>query len=156
MGTESFFENNDKQYSDILAVEIAELQADIELPELPEEKLTLSILEKYQEMGKPYEFPFDVYDDMIGNFYVPILFPLVENGESTELEYEPPTTKVLNDTLQGSMYVERNFISLMIPKYIIMQFKKIIPKGTKFLVGFIGGSSSIENISIIGLYGHEL
>lgn len=149
-------ENTDKQYSDELAIEVAELQSDITLPELPSEKLSLKVLEAYAKSGKTYDFPFDVYTDMIGNFYIPMLFPLVENGESTELEYDAPSAQILNNTVQGSGYVERNFISLMIPKYIVMQFKDKIPKGTKFLVGFIGGNTDINNISIIGLYGHEL
>lgn len=144
------------EYSDNIAIEIAELQEDITLPELPKEKLSLKVLEEYDESGKSYDLPHDTYEDMIGNFYIPILFPLVENGESTEIEYDAPSTQVLNRSVQGSSYVERNFISLMIPKYIVMQFRDVIPKGTKFLVGFIGGSTSIENISIIGLYGHEL
>ena len=97
------------------------------------------------------------YENMIGNFYIPILFPLVENGESTELEFEAPSTgNILNGSLASKPYVERNYISLAIPKYIVMNFEKLIPKGTKFLVAFIGGNKSIENISIVGLYGHEL
>jgi hypothetical protein len=44
----------------------------------------------------------------------------------------------------------------MIPKYIVMNFTGTIPKGTKFLVAFIGGSSSVDNMSIVGLYGHDL
>lgn len=149
-------ENVDKQYSDELSIEVAELQSDIKLPELPKEKLSLKVLQEYDAMGKTYDFPFDLYEDMIGNFYIPMLFPLVENGESTELEYDAPQGEVLNGTVQGSGYVERNFVSLMIPKYIVMQFKEKIPKGTKFLVGFVGGNTDINNISIIGLSGHEL
>lgn len=152
----SCLDNTNNEYSDNLAIEIAELQEEIILPELPKEKLSLKVLKKYDKEGKNYDMPFDTYEDMIGNFYIPILFPLVENGESTEIEYEAPPIQVLNGTVQGSNYVERNFISLMIPKYIIMQFRDKIPKGTKFLVAFIGGSNSIDNISIIGLYGHEL
>ena len=152
----SCLDNKNDEYSDNLVIEIAELQEDILLPELPKEKLTLSVLQKYEELGKTYDFPHDTYEDMIGNFYIPILFPLVENGESTEIEYEAPSAQILNGSVQGSSYVERNFVSLMIPKYIVMQFIDVIPKGTKFLVGFVGGSTSIENLSIIGLYGHEL
>lgn len=152
----SCLDNTNNEYSDNLAIEIAELQEEIILPELPKEKLSLKVLKEYDKEGKNYDMPFDTYEDMIGNFYIPILFPLVENGESTEIEYEAPPIQVLNGTVQGSNYVERNFISLMIPKYIIMQFRDKIPKGTKFLVAFIGGSNSIDNISIIGLYGHEL
>jgi len=146
-----------EEYSDDLIIELAILQNRIELPELPEEELTLATLEKYAEEGKVYNLMQNCYEDMIGNFYIPVLFPLVKNGESTELEFDSPKeNKILNKSLKGVKYVERNFISLMIPKYIVMNFKKEIPAGTKFLVGFIGGSTSIDNINIIGLYGHEL
>lgn len=146
-----------EEYSDDLIIELAILQQAIELPELPEEKLTLETLKRYEKMGKPFNLMQECYEDMIGNFYIPILFPLVENGESTELVFDAPkSNNILNKSLNGVPYVERNFVSLMIPKYIVMNFKKEIPAGTKFLVAFIGGSNSIDNINIIGLYGHEL
>lgn len=140
-------------YSKYLAVEIAELQQDIELPEISEDPLTLETLEKYKKSGKEYKLRETEYTNMLGNFYIPILFPLVENRESTELEYEAPkTTNIVNNALMGNKYVERNFVSLMIPKYIVMNFDKVIPKGTKFLVGFVGGNSDIYNINIIGIH----
>ena len=149
-----------ESYSGSLSIELAILQKDIELPELPDpelDPLTLETLERYKEEGKIYKLMENEYEDMIGLFYIPILFPLIENGESIELEFEAPSTgNIINGSLSSSNYIERNHISLMIPKYIIMNFKKIIPAGTKFLVAFIGGSSSINNISIIGLYGHSL
>lgn len=152
--------NQTRDYGEILAIEVAELQQEIELPELPDkefEPLTLETLERFAEEGKEYKLMEREYENMIGNFYIPILFPLVENGESTELEFEAPSTgNILNGSLASKPYVERNYLSLAIPKYIVMNFEKVIPKGTKFLVAFIGGNKSIENISIIGLYGHEL
>ena len=149
-----------EQYSDNLGIELAILQQDIELPELPDpeiDPLTLETLERYKEEGKEYKLMENEYEDVIGLFYIPILFPLIENGESVELEFDAPSTSnILNESLSSSKYIERNHISLMIPKYIVMNFKKVIPKGTRFLIGFIGGSMSINNISIIGLYGHTL
>lgn len=148
------------EYGDILAVEIAILQQKIKLPRLPDkdrEPLTLDTLKNFARTGRKYELMEQEYENMIGNFYIPIMFPLVENGESTELEFEAPeTNNILNGSLSSKPYVERNFVSLAIPKYIVMNFKKEIPKDTKFLVAFIGGNKSVENISIIGLYGHEL
>ena len=152
--------NSTQDYSDKFAIEIAELQEEIILPELPDkefEPLTLETLRKFEKEGREYKLMEREYENMIGNFYISIMFPLVENGDSTELEFEaPPTNNILNGSLATKPYVERNFISLAIPKYIVMNFEKKIPKGTKFLIGFVGGSRSIENISIIGLYGHEL
>lgn len=145
------------EYSDDIILEIAILQHKIELPELPDEDLTLDVLMRYAEEGKPYRLMQNCYEDMIGHFYIPVLFPLIQNGESTELVYDAPKeNKILNKSLRGVKYVERNYVSLMIPKYIVMNFKKEIPAGTKFIVGFIGGSTSIDNINIIGLYGKDL
>lgn len=149
--------NNNSSYVDDISIELAILQQDIELPELPTEPLTLDTLKKYQEEGKEYKLMENEYQNMIGNFYVPILFPLVENGESTELVFDAPkTNNILNDSLASSTYVERNYISLLIPKYIVMQFKEKIPKGTVFLVGLVGGGTDIEDINIIGLYGSSI
>jgi hypothetical protein len=153
----SYYDNASKQYGDEISIEVAILQADITLPELPKEKLTTAVLKEYSDAGKTYDFPWQVYDDVIGNFYIPILFPLVENGDSTELEFKAPETKtVLNKSIKTVPYVERNYISLMIPKYIAMEYVGTIPAGTKFLVAFIGGSTSINNMSIIGIYGQDL
>lgn len=143
--------------SEISSIELAILQQDIELPELPEEPLTLDTLEAYKEEGKEYKLMENEYTDMLGNFYVPILFPLIENGESTELEFDAPSTgNILNDSLASEGYIERNFISLVIPKYIVMNFKTVIPTGTKFLVSFTGDGTSLEDINIIGLDGHSI
>lgn len=154
----SFYDNTSKgNYSDILAVEIAILQQDIELPELPEEKLTLDVLRQYEEEGKEYLFAQDEYVNMVGNFYIPVLFPLVENGESTELLFDAPSTaNIISTNFATAAYTERNFIALTIPKYILLNFKKVVPAGTKFLVAFVGGSTKIININIIGLYGPQL
>ena len=49
-----------------------------------------------------------------------------------------------------------NFITLTIPKYLVMLFTEKIPAGTRFLVGFLGGSNSVSNIHIVGICGDEL
>jgi hypothetical protein len=153
MANNSYLENTTQKYSTELSIEVAELQQAITLPTITTETINKSFFDN----GGVLKTPDTEYDDMIGNFYIPILFPLVENGESTELEYKAPSTKnVVNKSIASSGYVERNFISLMIPKYIVMNFTGTIPKGTKFLVAFIGGSSSVDNMSIVGLYGHDL
>lgn len=145
------------QYSQKPDIEVAVLQQAIPLPELPEDPLTLATLEAYDEIGKEYLTAQDIYTNMVGNFYIPILFPLVEDGESTELMFDaPPTKNVLNNTLATKEYVERNFVSLMIPKNLVLNFRGEIPAGTKFIVAFIGGNTSIENMSIIGIHGQSL
>lgn len=163
----TYLDYTSKQYGDDISIEIGILQNDITLPELPTEKLSYRLLKQWydedveaglsEENQRTYALAEQEYEDVIGNFYIPILFPLIENGESTELEFDAPNTKsVLNNSITANKYVERNYISLMIPKYIVLQFTKTIPAGTKFLIGFIGGSTSIENMNVIGLYGKDL
>src|SRR5574344_316267 len=110
-----------------------------------------------EDAADVYKQPWSSYTNVVGNFYIQTLFPLVENGESTEMEHDAPTTKaVINGGIKSSKYVERNYVSLMIPRYIALNFLGIIPKGTKCLVAMIGGSASLNNLSIIGIYGASL
>ena len=145
------------EYSPYPSIEVAILQQDIELPEVSNEPLTLATLEAYEEAGEVYKLADQEFKNAIGNFYVPILFPLVENGESTELEFDAPEAhNVLNESIQPVNYVERNFIQLVIPKHLVMNFRDVIPSGTKFIIGFIGGNKSIENIVVLGVHGEDL
>lgn len=154
--------NTSEEYSDDLGLELAILQQDIELPEItdPEEfPLNYATLFAWNEEDpeRVYKLKEHEYKSMIGNFYLPVLFPLIENGESTELEFDAPNTgNILNSSLQAMPYIERNFVTLTIPKYLVMLFDKKIPAGTKFLAGFLGGSNSISNIHIIGICGDEI
>lgn len=175
-------------YSTNLNVELAILQEDVELPSITLEPLTSELLVKhhsntYDEAGHvikfadPYFMPYQVCTNVIGNFYITMLFPLVNNGDSTVIDYNAPNSNfVITDNLTGDQYYEQNFVSLIIPKYIAMNFykypdytnfvndgqyysgeyKQYIPKGTKFIAGFIGGSNTVSNISIIGIYGDSL
>lgn len=175
-------------YSNELSIEIAVLQEDVQLPSISLEPLTNELLKEHHsnitdEEGKiikyadPYFMPYQVCTNVIGNFFIPMMFPLVENGKSEEKEVEPPKTGgVTGEGVNAEKYITRNFISLIIPKYIAMNFykypdytnfpntgdyysgeyKQMIPKGTKFLCTFIGGSTNINNISIIGLVGDQI
>lgn len=145
--------NKESSYVDDISIELAILQQDIELPEITKEPLTLETLTKLDKQGKEYKLKEREYQNMIGNFYIPILFPLVENGESTELVFDAPKTgNILNESLVASTYVERNYVSLLIPKHLVMLFEDVIPKDTIFLIGLVGGGTDIEDINIIGVY----
>ena len=154
--------NTSEEYSDDLGIELAILQQDIELPEITDHEefpLNYATLFAWNESdpSKYYKLKEHEYKSMIGNFYIPVLFPLIENGESTELIFEAPSTgNILNESLQAAPYIERNFVTLTIPKYLVMLFKEKIPSGTKFLVGFLGGSNSISNIHIIGICAEDI
>lgn len=147
-----WYSNSTQQYGDDISIEVAILQQKVRLPKLPKEKLSIATLIQYEEEGRDYKLAIDAYDDVIGNFYIPILSPMVDNTSSTELEFDAPkNSSVLNKSIEGTGYVERNFINLIIPKYIVLQFRDIIPKGTKFLVGFVGGCIDLTNMGIIGI-----
>ena len=149
--------SSDDGYLNQLSIELAILQQDIILPEITEKPLTLSTLQELEETGDYYKTPDSEYSNVIGAFYIPVLFPLVDNSESTELEFTAPSAKnVKNTKFRTKSYVERKFVTLTIPKYMVLNFKDKIPSGTKFLVGFTGGDYSIEDINIIGLYGNSL
>ena len=149
-----YFKNVGEEYNSSLSIEMAVLQKDIKLPEITKEPLTLKTLEAFDLLGSKYILPHEVYTDVIGNFYIPILFPLVENGESNEEKFKAPNTKnILNkDGFSTAPYVQRNYIKLLIPKYIVLGFTDVISAGTKFVVAFTGGATNLSAIKVIGLY----
>lgn len=174
-------------YSTHLSLEVAVLQKDVSLPHICLDPLTYDFLKelhsnKYDENGRiikyahPYFMPYQVCTNVIGYFRVFMITPLVEDGEPTNLKCTTPKVKQINGGIKGKPYTEQNYIPLMIPKYIAMNFykypdytnfendgiyytgnyKQIIPKGTKFLCSFVGGSIDMNNISIIGICGESL
>lgn len=140
-----------------LVIEIGELIEPIPLPELPTEDLSLEVLEQYAAAGKKYNLMQNCYEDMVGKFYIPVLFPLVDKGDGPEIfVHDSPKTFNIIGNAVGEKYKEYNYISLIIPKYIVMQFRDVIPAGTRFLIGFSGEHKKISNLNVIGLYGADL
>lgn len=94
--------------------------------------------------------PLSDFTDLNGKFYLPILTPLLDN----DITYDKHTTKPNSDTLITSEYVSSNYITLVIPKYILLQFayETIIPAGTEFILTSIGGQMKIDYYRIIGVY----
>lgn len=181
-------ESAQKMYSSELSIEVAELTKAVKLPSITLEPLTIELFHKYHsniydeygniiQYATPYRMPYQVCTNVIGCFYVNMMFPLVENGEPTIVDKDAPnTSNVLNKSVTAEKYSEQNYIELVIPKYIAMNFYRFpdytnfendgmyltgdyvqeIPKGTKFLCAFIGGSTNMNNISIIGILGDDL
>lgn len=146
--------NNDSDYYEELVIELGWLQEEIKLPELPKEPLTLETLQQYALEGKPYNLIQDCYTDMVGKFYIPVLFPLVDKADGVvEYEYNHPRYDKSNNTIKPVRYISTNYVELIIPKYIVMQFRDVIPKDTIFLIGFSGEHKKISNLNIIGIYG---
>ena len=151
----SFFDEIGYNYSEALSFEIAELQRTIYLPLLPMEKLSIKVLQAYENLGRSYWTKDDVYTSVIGNFYIPMLFPMVENtAESIELIHKNPNTRNIssnNSAFGTERYITKSFVELVIPRHIVMQFSNIIPRGTKFCIGFIGGNTNTNSIKILSV-----
>lgn len=150
----SFYDKVSYSYTDALSIELAELQRTIYLPLLPMERLSHSVLAAYEEEKVPYWSKDEVYTSVLGNFYVPMLFPMVENPEeSTDMIHPAPENSMLlqDGGYETSEYTTRTYIELVIPKYIVMNFNDTIPKGTMFVVGFVGGSNTIDSMRIMSV-----
>lgn len=137
-------------------IELAILIEDILLPELP----PFPTMQEIHSGEVYYPRTIELYEDMIGKFSVPILFPLGNNtGDPEEQDmFSEPRNIISDSNLMTNPYQKSNYIELTIPKYIIMNFIDIIPKNTKFIICFIGESLDIEDIKIIGVserYGGE-
>lgn len=174
-------------YSTHLSLEIAVLQQDVKLPSISLDPITYDILKQqhsntYDDKGKivkyatPYTMPYQVCTNVIGYFRIFMITPLVENGDPTKLKCNTPKVQQINRGINGKSYTEQNYIPLMIPKFLALNFYKypdytnftndgiyytgeyqqVIPKGTKFLCSFVGGSIDMNNISIIGICGESL
>lgn len=131
------------------SVERVKLAEDIILPKLPVEPLTLEYLEN---MGE-YKLAINEYQDTMGKFYLPIMTPLVDKAETNDkLTVAPSTRQHRGSNLRTQSYNTTNFISLVIPKYILLNFKDKVPKGTEFIIASIGSSLDIDDMRIIGIY----
>lgn len=133
----------------ISSVEKATLAEDIVLPSITKAPLTLSFLEG----GGSYKTAETEYKDTKGKFFISIMTPLVDQTNASTVSKASPTTRGQSGSkLNASKYSSSNYVTLTIPKYILLNFTGTVPKGTEFLVASINGSSSISNMRIIGIY----
>lgn len=85
-------------------------------------------------------------------FYIPVLMPLIgsSGGHTTKL---PSNRNILNKDRPHVSSTAYSSGSVVIPLRIERLgswYKNYVPKGTKFIVVFIGGD--IDNIAILGRY----
>ena len=148
-----FFNGISNYFSDSLSIEKAVLQRPVILPATSEEYLDYRTLNAYAEIGQQFLRPDDIYSDVKANFYMPLIFPMVENGESTIMIHDAPNIENVSSIgeMSTSEYKEANYIPLIIPKYIVMNFKDEIPAQTEFIVNFTGGTLNYGNIHIMGV-----
>lgn len=132
----------------IPSIERVKLAEDIKLPVLPKYELT----EDNLKLG-PYDLIHQLYTDMEGKFYIPIMTPLLKNdGVSQIKKSKAPSTVGHKGNLKTSSYDSSNIVKLVIPKYILLNFIGKVPKGTEFIAASVGGSVSLDDMRIIGIY----
>ena len=94
----------------------------------------------------------DDYKNTKAKFYINILTPLVDKSKvNSTSKPAPATSKFNNNNLNPSDYEQVNYIILTIPRYILMQFKDVVPAGTEFIINCIG-EFKIIHFRIIGIY----
>lgn len=97
----------------------------------------------YEQVDK-YEFPVQKHP-----FYIKALVPLeTEVGRTINVQRNNIVNKDLTWLATQTMKSEIT-LDLYIPRYLMLDYPdKYIPRGTKFLVGFVGGN--INNCQLIG------
>ena len=133
---------------EISTIERVVLAEDIILPEVTKHSVSIDWLN-----NNNYISPFNVYKDTLGKFFLPIMTPMVDKNFTREVVKTSPNTRThKGSSLKTSSYTSSNYISLYIPKYILLNFIDKVPKGTEFIVASIGGSVEIEDMRIVGIY----
>lgn len=149
-GNSNFYDSIDMKY-----IEVGILMEDIPLPKLPTLKELIKIVKGKDDISITLSSaPFraeELYTDMIGKFSIPILFPAETEIKDKKMLAPSVMNLKNNANMVTSNYISSNYIELNIPKYILLNFKGLVPKGTRFLLCFIGGSIGIEDIRVIGV-----
>lgn len=131
-------------------LEVAILLEDINLPSLP----PFPSKSEIKSGSVYYPRTLELYGNIKGKFSIPILNPLSDTDSVSESNAGTESKRnIVNSScnIEVSAYKESNYLTLTIPRYIALNFLDKIPKGTKFLVGFIGGSSEADDIKIVGV-----
>jgi hypothetical protein len=147
--------------SDSLSTEIMVLQKPVILPYINEEHSCSQLMRAYEEAECEYRTADEWYSDVLANFYPLMLAPMVKDGDSTMLIHNAPDVShilSIGGEFETTEYTEQNYLELIIPKNIVMSFRKEIPKGTKFTCNFIGGSTMYRSMKITNVVeiGEEL
>jgi len=94
----------------------------------------------------------DDYENIKAKFYINILTPMLDKSMTkSETKSAPNISIYNNNNLTPSDYEQSNYITLTIPRYILMQFKNKVPIDTEFIITCIG-EFKVQHFRIIGLY----
>jgi len=141
----NFFQNHQMGF-----IERAILAEDIKLPFVTRNKITEHWLCCHDN---EYRSAFNMYKDTLGKFFLPIMTPLVDKESAKTGKGSTGSSRGNKGNLNtASTAKSSNYVELYIPKYILMNFRGTIPKGTEFIVASIGGSIEIEDMRIIGIF----
>lgn len=108
-----------------------------------------------EDLKLPTGDPIENFKDVNAKFYIPVLTPMISNESAFDNKKPKPSRKGnRGESLDLSTYIESNYVSLVIPKYILLEFahEKKIPAKTEFLMCSVGGNLKVEFYRIIGLY----
>ena len=132
----------------INSIERVVLAETIKLPSVSTYPLTHRNLKENGE----YKLAIHEYKDIKAKFYLPIMTPLLNKDTNQSSKSAPNLRNNKGSKLNVEGYTTSNYIELVIPKYILLEFIDSIPAGTEFIMGSIGGTTEIEDMRIIGIY----
>ena len=101
------------------------------------------------------EIKFKSPKDIEVKCFIPVLTPTMD---FSEFEIEAGESTFRGDSGNAAMNSSINYVTLVIPRYIVYQFfdpfkkKNKIPKKTKFIVTSVGGEVRASKMRIIGFY----
>ena len=96
---------------------------------------------------------YDDFENTPAKFFINIFTPMLDKTKvSLQSRPAPSTVNTKGGNIESSTYEQANYITLTIPRYILLNFnKRIVPKGTEFIITCIG-EFKIEHFRIIGIY----
>ena len=113
---------------------------------------------KYTEIAEVLE---DFESNLIGKFYIPVLLPEVNGGNPIIKRGNVSSSNIVNASGRAGVgsFTSTNYVELRVPgyireeievtKYLNGRYTKVIEKGVKVLVTFIGGE--VNKPCIIGI-----
>jgi len=112
------------------------------------------IISERVQLAEDIKLPDNIleYSNTKAKFFIKLFTPLENfNNTKSETNSAPNISRKNNNNLKSSSYNSSNYIYLTIPRYILLNFIDIVPKGTEFIITCIG-EFKIEHFRIIGIY----
>lgn len=93
------------------------------------------------------------YKDTNAKLFLNIMTPMIDKGSTTVNNNPAPSTSGhISNNFNTNSYTSSNYITLTIPRYILLNFKDSVPQNTEFIIASVGGSLDLGNMRVIGIY----